>query len=135
MPLKIEFIETPEKVNEILGKLEELAGTGIIDIQETTIAKPAQVPKPKSASPSRSYKDGGQGQDDADLHRRIGSMERQASLPSPWCLSAWRRPLKNGPGNGGRTHDLAIIDRVLCQLSYPWIRTFELVPGAGVEPA
>jgi PII-like signaling protein len=51
MPLKIEFIETPEKVNEILGKLEELAGTGMIDIQETTIAKPAQVSKPKTTAP------------------------------------------------------------------------------------
>lgn len=43
--------------------------------------------------------------------------------------------LKNGPGSGSRTHDRAIIDRVLCQLSYPWINAFELVPGAGVEPA
>jgi PII-like signaling protein len=51
LPLKIEFIETPEKVNEILGKLEELAGTGMIDIQETTVAKPAQVSKPKTAVP------------------------------------------------------------------------------------
>ncbi len=51
MPLKIEFIETPEKVNEILGKLEELAGTGMIDIQETAVAKPAQVSKPKTAVP------------------------------------------------------------------------------------
>lgn len=46
MPLKIEFIETPDKVNEILGKLEELAGTGMIEVQETTVAKPAQVSKP-----------------------------------------------------------------------------------------
>lgn len=51
MPLKIEFIETPEKVNEILGKLEELAGTGMIEVQETTVAKPAQVSKPKKATP------------------------------------------------------------------------------------
>jgi PII-like signaling protein len=49
MPLKIEFIETPEKVNEILGKLEELAGTGMIDVQETMVAKPAQASKPKNA--------------------------------------------------------------------------------------
>jgi PII-like signaling protein len=46
MPLKIEFIESREKVNELLGKLEELAGTGMIEVQETT-AKPAQVSKPK----------------------------------------------------------------------------------------
>ena len=51
MPLKIEFIETPEKVNEILGKLEELAGTGMIEVQETTVAKPAQVSKAPSTIP------------------------------------------------------------------------------------
>ena len=49
LPLKIEFIETREKVNELLGKLEELAGSGMIEVQETTIAKPAQVSKPKKA--------------------------------------------------------------------------------------
>lgn len=47
LPLKIEFIETREKVNELLGKLEEMAGSGMIEIQETTIAKPAQVSKPR----------------------------------------------------------------------------------------
>ena len=51
LPLKIEFIESREKVNELLGKLEELAGTGMIEIQETTLAKPAQVSKPKKATP------------------------------------------------------------------------------------
>jgi PII-like signaling protein len=47
LPLKIEFVESREKVDELLGKLEELAGTGMIEIQETTVAKPAQVSKPK----------------------------------------------------------------------------------------
>lgn len=47
LPLKIEFIETREKVNELMGKLEEMCGTGMIEVQETTIAKPAQVSKPK----------------------------------------------------------------------------------------
>ena len=47
LPLKIEFIETREKVNELLGKLEDLAGTGMIEIQETTVAKPAQPSKAK----------------------------------------------------------------------------------------
>ena len=51
LPLKIEFIESREKVNEILGKLEELAGTGMIEVQETTLAKPAQVSKQKKATP------------------------------------------------------------------------------------
>jgi PII-like signaling protein len=50
LPLKIEFIETREKVDELLGKLEEMAGSGMIEVQETTIAKPAQVSKPKKAT-------------------------------------------------------------------------------------
>jgi PII-like signaling protein len=45
LPLKIEFIESREKVNELLGKLEELVGTGMIEVQETTVAKPAQKSK------------------------------------------------------------------------------------------
>ena len=49
LPVKIEFIETREKVNELLGKLEEFAGSGMIEVQETTIAKPAQVSKPKKS--------------------------------------------------------------------------------------
>jgi PII-like signaling protein len=48
LPLKIEFIESREKVNELLGKLEEMAGTGMIEVQETTLAKPAQISKPKA---------------------------------------------------------------------------------------
>src|ERR1700722_16156634 len=49
LPLKIEFIETREKVDELLGKLEDMAGSGMIEVQETTIAKPARVSKPKTA--------------------------------------------------------------------------------------
>jgi Uncharacterized conserved protein len=41
LPVKIQFIETKEKVDELLGKLSELAGAGMIEIQETLIAKPA----------------------------------------------------------------------------------------------
>lgn len=48
LPLKIEFIETREKVNELLGKLEEMVGSGMIEVQETTVAKPAQTSKQKS---------------------------------------------------------------------------------------
>jgi PII-like signaling protein len=51
LPLKIEFIETPEKVNELLEKLEEMAGSGMIEVQETTIAKPAQTSKPRIPAP------------------------------------------------------------------------------------
>jgi len=47
LPVKIEFVESREKVDELLGKLEELAGTGMIEVQETTVAKPAQISNPK----------------------------------------------------------------------------------------
>jgi len=49
LPLKIEFIESREKVEELLGKLEEMAGSGMIEVQETTVAKPAQTSKQKNA--------------------------------------------------------------------------------------
>jgi PII-like signaling protein len=45
LPIKIEFIESREKVDQILGKLEELAGTGLIEMQETTVVKPARFSK------------------------------------------------------------------------------------------
>jgi PII-like signaling protein len=43
LPIKVEFIESREKVDALLGKLEELCGTGLIELQETTVVKPAQV--------------------------------------------------------------------------------------------
>lgn len=52
LPLKIEFIETREKVDELLGKLEELVGSGMIEIQETTVAKPARSSKPGKTAPA-----------------------------------------------------------------------------------
>jgi PII-like signaling protein len=48
LPLKVEFIDTREKVDAILGKLEELVGTGLIEVQETMVAKPAQLSKAKA---------------------------------------------------------------------------------------
>lgn len=62
LPLKIEFIETREKVDSLLGKLEELAGTGLIEIQETTVAKPAQVSRPKKPIPPQHLKIEGKAQ-------------------------------------------------------------------------
>lgn len=45
LPIKIEFTETKEKVEELLGKLEEMVGPGMIEIQETTVIKALQKPK------------------------------------------------------------------------------------------
>ncbi|MGA7318566.1 MAG: DUF190 domain-containing protein [Silvibacterium sp.] len=62
LPLKIEFIETREKVDELLGKLEEMVGSGLIEVQETTIAKPAQISKPKKAPAPKHVKIEGKAQ-------------------------------------------------------------------------
>lgn len=42
LPVKVEFIETAAKVEELLPKLHEMVGTGLIEMQDTTIVKPAQ---------------------------------------------------------------------------------------------
>jgi PII-like signaling protein len=42
LPIKIEFIETREKVDAILPELEKRTGSGLIEIQETTIVVPAR---------------------------------------------------------------------------------------------
>ena len=47
LPIKIEFIESREKVESLLGKLEDLAGSGLIEMQETMVAKPAQLSRPQ----------------------------------------------------------------------------------------
>jgi PII-like signaling protein len=62
LPVKIEFIETREKIDALLGKLEELAGTGLIEIQDTTIAKAAQASKPKNPIPPQHLKMEGKAQ-------------------------------------------------------------------------
>jgi hypothetical protein len=41
LPVKVEFTESKEKVDELLAKLTEIAGTGQIEIQETMVVKPA----------------------------------------------------------------------------------------------
>ena len=51
LPLVIQFVETREKVEALLGKLHELVGSGLIEIQETTVAKPAQASKPEVFQP------------------------------------------------------------------------------------
>jgi PII-like signaling protein len=51
LPVRIEFVETREKVNELLGKLEEMAGTGLIEVQETTVVKAAKISREKKAAP------------------------------------------------------------------------------------
>lgn len=51
LPIKIEFLETPEKVEELLPKLFEMAGTGLIELQDTTVIKPNVPQKELAARP------------------------------------------------------------------------------------
>jgi PII-like signaling protein len=82
LPLKIEFIESREKVNEILGKA---GGTGR-KRNDRGPGDHAGEARPgleaEEGHSSRASEDGRQGKDDAHLYRRIGSLERQASLQS-----------------------------------------------------
>src|SRR6202140_3203297 len=43
LPVKIEFIESPEKVDEILPKLHDMVGVGLIEVQDTMVVKPSHV--------------------------------------------------------------------------------------------
>ena len=45
LPVKIEFVEAHEKVEELMSRLTELAGSGMIDVQETMIVKPSGAQK------------------------------------------------------------------------------------------
>ena len=42
LPVKVEFIETAQKVEELLPKLQAMVGTGLIEMHDTTIVKPAE---------------------------------------------------------------------------------------------
>ena len=42
LPIRIEFIDTREKIDRILPELEQRAGSGSIEVQETTIIVPAK---------------------------------------------------------------------------------------------
>jgi PII-like signaling protein len=43
LPVKIEFIETREKVDAVLPELEKRISSGLIEVQETSIVVPAKI--------------------------------------------------------------------------------------------
>lgn len=49
LPIRIEFIDTPEKVEEVLPTLYEMVSDGLIEVQDTTVVKLAR--KPAKAAP------------------------------------------------------------------------------------
>ena len=55
LPIRVEFIETAEKVDEILPTLYEMVSDGLIEVQDTTVVKIATKDKkaPSKEPPSR----------------------------------------------------------------------------------
>jgi PII-like signaling protein len=52
LPIRIEFVETAEKVEEILPTLYEMVTDGLIDVQDTTVVRHARTsPQPEPAAP------------------------------------------------------------------------------------
>ena len=51
LPIRIEFVETPEKVEEVLPSLYEMVTDGLIEVQDTTVVRIARKsPKPEPAA-------------------------------------------------------------------------------------
>lgn len=51
LPVKIEFIDASPKVEELLPKLQEMAGSGLIEMQDTTVVRPAETKRQHDAAP------------------------------------------------------------------------------------
>jgi len=45
LPVQIQFVESPEKVGELLPKLQEIAETGLIEVQDTVVFKATEAKK------------------------------------------------------------------------------------------
>jgi PII-like signaling protein len=54
LPIRIEFVDTPEKVDEVLPTLYEMVSDGLIEVQDTTVVKHARkTPKPEPKLPHK----------------------------------------------------------------------------------
>lgn len=47
LPIKIEFVESADRVNDLLPKLLEMAGQGIVEVQDTTVVRAAASTSPE----------------------------------------------------------------------------------------
>jgi PII-like signaling protein len=92
LPVKVDFIETVEKVQELLPKLRTMVGTGLIEMHDTTIVKPAEAEKEQAAARPALKREG-----KAKLMRiYIGENDK------------WNgKPLYEGIVDGLRAHDIA----------------------------
>jgi PII-like signaling protein len=93
LPVKVEFIESAAKVEELLPKLHEMVGTGLIEMHDTTIVKPAEKKQKRGASEGPPLKR----ESKAKMMRiYIGENDK------------WNgKPLHEAIVNGLRAHDIA----------------------------
>jgi PII-like signaling protein len=93
LPVKIEFIETAQKVEELLPKLQAMVGDGLIEMHDTTIVKAAEKTQKRSAPEGLPLKREGK----AKMMRiYIGENDK------------WNgKPLHEAIVNGLRAHDIA----------------------------
>lgn len=93
LPIKIEFIESAEKVDEILPKLRDLAGEGLITLQETQVIHVTPAPAGEAIAPP--------------AHLRL---QGKARLMRIYCGESDRwndRPLHEALVESLRAHDIA----------------------------
>jgi uncharacterized protein len=93
LPIKVEFIETDEKVQELLPKLQTMVGSGLIEMQDTIIVKPSAKKDQATALEKPALKREGK----AKLMRiYVGENDK------------WNgKPLYEGIVSGLRAHDIA----------------------------
>ena len=80
LPVRIEFIETAQKVDELLPTLYEMVSDGLMEVQDTTVVKIARKEKSHSVPTISARAPGRKSQTDANLHGRSGSLERRAAV-------------------------------------------------------
>jgi uncharacterized protein len=58
LPIRIEFVESPEKVAEILPTLYEMVSDGLIEVQDTTVVKSARKSAKSEPAPAHQRREG-----------------------------------------------------------------------------
>jgi PII-like signaling protein len=58
LPVRIEFVETPEKVDDVLPTLYEMVTDGLIEVQDTTVVKHARKSPRAEVKPAHERRDG-----------------------------------------------------------------------------
>jgi PII-like signaling protein len=58
LPIRIEFVDTPEKVDEVLPTLHEMVTDGLIEVTDTTVVKHARKPPKAEPKPSHDRREG-----------------------------------------------------------------------------